>query len=94
MSDSSHLKPAPGPTASRRVSVVIITHDRKPELLCTLERLRVLPEQPGVVVVDNASGDATAEAVAAAFPEVELLPSPPNLGASGRNVGVALVDTP
>lgn len=77
-----------------RVAVVVITHQRRAELLLALERLRALPEQPHVVVVDNGSADGTSDAVRARFPEVELIASPENLGAVGRNVGVARLDTP
>jgi GT2 family glycosyltransferase len=77
-----------------RVAVVVITHQRRDEVLLALARLRELPEQPHVVVVDNGSTDGTAAAVAERFPEVELVASPENLGAIGRNVGVARVDTP
>ena len=77
-----------------RVAVVVITHQRRPELLAALERLSALPEQPHVVVVDNGSTDGTSGAVRARFPQVELISSPDNLGAVGRNVGVARVETP
>jgi GT2 family glycosyltransferase len=77
-----------------RVAVVVITHQRRDELLLALSRLRALPEQPHVVVVDNGSTDGTAAAVRAAHPEVELIASPENLGAVGRNLGVARLGTP
>jgi GT2 family glycosyltransferase len=77
-----------------RVAVVVITHQRRDELLLAVERLLALPEQPRVVVVDNGSTDGTADAVRARFPSVELIASPANLGAVGRNVGVARLDTP
>lgn len=77
-----------------RVAVVVITHDRRDELLVALERLLALPEQPHVVVVDNGSTDGTADAVGTRFPQVELVASPENLGAVGRNVGVARLGTP
>ena len=77
-----------------RVAVVVITHQRRDEVLGALERLLALPEQPHVVVVDNGSTDGTAEAVRRRFPDVELIASPENLGAVGRNVGVARVTTP
>ena len=82
----------PGPDA--RVAVVVITHNRRDELLLALSRLRELPEQPHVVVVDNGSADGTADAVRAQHPEVELIASPDNLGAVGRNLGVARLRTP
>ncbi|MCF6506291.1 glycosyltransferase [Blastococcus sp. MG754426] len=77
-----------------RVAVVVITHQRRDELLLALDRLVALPEQPHVVVVDNGSTDGTAEAVRARFPQVELVASPENLGAVGRNLGVARLGTP
>lgn len=44
-----------------RTTVVVITHNRRPELLRTLASLRALPEAPGVIVTDNGSQDGTAE---------------------------------
>jgi GT2 family glycosyltransferase len=80
--------------ADPRVAVVVITHQRRDELLLALSRLRQLPERPHVVVVDNGSTDGTADAVRAHHPWVELIASPTNLGAVGRNLGVARLDTP
>jgi GT2 family glycosyltransferase len=74
-----------------RIAVVIITRDRRAELLRTLDRLAALPERPHVVVVDNASTDGTAAAVRAQHPGVELVELRANLGAVGRNVGVERV---
>ena len=96
---SAHRSQARGGTLQEgrpdpRVAVVVITHQRRDELLVALARLRELPEQPHVVVVDNGSTDGTAAAVRERFPEVELVASPDNLGAIGRNVGVDRVHTP
>ncbi|MFD1830672.1 glycosyltransferase family 2 protein [Streptomyces desertarenae] len=77
-----------------RVSVVVITRDRREELLHTLGRLAELPERPPVFVVDNASSDGTSAAVARAHPRVRLLRAERNLGAVGRNVAVERVTTP
>lgn len=77
-----------------RVSVVVITHDRREELHRTLVSLEALPEQPRVVVVDNGSSDGTADMVRTSHPDVTLLTPGENLGAVGRNVGVAAVDSP
>ncbi|MET8808919.1 glycosyltransferase [Streptomyces sp. NPDC004546] len=77
-----------------RTTVVVITHDRRAELLRTLALLRRLPERPRVIVTDNASADGTAEAVARDFPEVTLLRAHRNLGAVGRNLAVRHVRTP
>jgi GT2 family glycosyltransferase len=77
-----------------RTTVVVITHDRRAELLRTLALLSRLPERPRVIVTDNASADGTAEAVARDFPDVTLLRPGRNLGAVGRNLAVRQVRTP
>lgn len=82
---------ADGAGPDDRTAVVIITRDRRAELLRTLDRLAALPERPHVVVVDNASSDGTAAAVRARHPAVELVEPRANLGAVGRNVGVERV---
>ena len=46
-----------------RVTVAVITHDRREELARALGRLAALPSRPEVIVVDNASSDGTAEFV-------------------------------
>jgi GT2 family glycosyltransferase len=76
------------------VGVVIATRDRRASLLRTLGRLEGLPEQPPVVVVDNASSDHTAEAVGADHPAVEVVRLPANAGASARTLGARLLRTP
>jgi GT2 family glycosyltransferase len=53
-----------------------------------------LPERPRVVVVDNGSSDGTASTLSARYPDVEVVASPTNLGAVGRNVGVSRLHTP
>ena len=59
-----------------RVTVVIATRNRRPELLRTLDRLHELPDQPPVIVVDNASADGSAAAVRDRCPgHVRMLPS-------------------
>ncbi len=77
-----------------RVAVVMITHNRRDEALLALSRLRELPERPHVVVVDNGSEDGTADAIRAQHPWAELVASPVNLGAVGRNVALERVHTP
>lgn len=77
-----------------RVAVVVITHNRAEELARSLERLSALPEQPHIVVVDNGSSDATGETARERFPNVELVTPGRNLGAAGRNLGVARTTTP
>lgn len=77
-----------------RISVVVITWNRRSEALATVDRLRSLPERPPVVVVDNGSRDGTAAAVRAAHRDVEVVALPGNLGAAGRNVGAEAATTP
>ena len=78
------------------VSVVMITRDRRPELLRTLERLQQLldrREVRDVVVVDNGSTDGSAAAVPERFPDVRVVALPENLAAAGRTVGARATDT-
>ncbi len=77
-----------------RLTVVVITRNRRPELLRTLSRLAALPERPPVIVMDNASRDGSADAAARTHPEVTLIRAGENLGAVGRNLAVRQVRTP
>src|SRR5262249_6723882 len=77
-----------------RTAVVMITHNRRAEVLRALSLITNLPEQPRVVLVDNASTDDTAAAVAERFPTVQIVKAPRNLGAAGRNLGLAPAATP
>ncbi|HWE36105.1 MAG TPA: glycosyltransferase [Isosphaeraceae bacterium] len=79
-----------------RVSVVMITYNRRDEAIRTLARLIELPERPRIVVVDNASTDGTAAAIRSEFAgkDVEVVEAGANLGAAGRNVGARHVETP
>jgi N-acetylglucosaminyl-diphospho-decaprenol L-rhamnosyltransferase len=74
-----------------RVTAVVLTYRRCAEVLRTVERLR--PQAP-VVVVDNGSCDDTSAAVRARFPDVAVLTLPANVGAVGRNAGLAHAATP
>lgn len=73
--------------------MIVLSHNKRAETLRCLESVRRLRYRPlEVLVVDNASSDGSAEAVAAEFPDVHLLRSPVNRGASGgRNLGVEYV---
>jgi len=82
------------PTPDPRTTVVMITRNRRAEVLRTLWLLSDLPERPPVIVVDNASTDGTPEAVRGAFPEVLVVGLGTNLGAAGRNIGVDRAATP
>lgn len=76
-----------------RLSIVVLTYNRRDELLRTLDMLGSLPGQYPVIVVDNASADGTAAAVRRRFPDMTLVQAPHNLGAAGRNLGVRQVQT-
>ena len=72
------------------LSVVIVSY-RVPDLLlaCLASLLPELVGSDEVVVVDNASGDGSAGRVRAAFPAVNVIESPVNLGfGAGCNLGV------
>ena len=81
-------------TLSRRVSVVMLTCNRREEVLCSLANLRASREHVPVHLVDNGCRDGTADAVRASFPEVHIVSLPRNVGAAGRNAGVRAAATP
>jgi GT2 family glycosyltransferase len=83
-----------GASIEEGIGVVIATRNRRDSLLRTLAAIEALPERPAIVVVDNASDDGTAEAVASGFPAVELLELGRNRGAAARNVGLERIGTP
>ncbi|MCW2839814.1 MAG: glycosyl transferase family 2, partial [Aeromicrobium sp.] len=74
---------------SDQVTTVVITRDRREQLMSTLARHR-----GPVIVIDNGSSDGTSKAVRETFPDVRLVREPRNLGAVGRNVGARLATTP
>jgi GT2 family glycosyltransferase len=88
------MRDGSGDAPSDPVGVVVATRNRRESVLRTLGHLAALPEQPPIVVVDNASGDGTAEAVALGHPEVELVRLTRNRGAFARNLGLARLSTP
>ena len=77
-----------------RVGVVILTHNRADELMTTLAHMVALPDRPRLVVVDNGGTDGTPRRLAHAFADVEVVRLPTNVGAAGRNAGVARLYTP
>jgi GT2 family glycosyltransferase len=85
--------PAVSPGADERITVVIITRNRRPELLRTLDQMTAPPRNSPVIVVDNASSDGSAQA-AGRYPGVQVIRVRENLGAVARNVAVQHVTTP
>lgn len=79
---------------SRRVSVVVLTCNRRQEVLRSLVHLKASREPVPIHVVDNGSSDGTADAVRASFPEMYVTRLPRNVGAAGRNAGVRAAATP
>src|SRR4051812_26859434 len=79
--ESTMLEPATQPPGAALVSIVVLTFNRREEVLRTLSALAALPEQAPIVVVDNASTDGTAEAIVAHFPQVRIVQLPANVGA-------------
>ncbi len=72
-----------------RVSVVVVSRNRREELLRSLAR-----HHAPVVYVDNDSTDGSADAVSTSFPDVEVVRLARNAGAYGRTIGVRRVRTP
>ncbi len=77
-----------------RISVVMITRDRRERAIGTVSRLLALPERPRVIVVDNGSHDGSAQELRALGRGVEVIEARTNLGAAGRNIGVVHARTP
>ncbi len=74
------------------VTFLIAAHNRRDVLLNTLGQLRrcgLPPESFETIVVDNASSDGTAHAIASSFPDVVLLRAQTNRGACAKNAGLA-----
>ena len=76
------------------VSVVFLAYNRREPLLVSLRKTLVESGYPRarleVIVVDNASSDGTAEAVAREYPEVCLIRNSQNSGAPGWNRGFSV----
>ncbi|WP_345771074.1 glycosyltransferase [Geodermatophilus normandii] len=75
-------------SAADGVTVVVMSRDRREDLLATLPR-----HEAPVVLVDNGSSDGTVEAVRAALPDVTLLPLAQNVGARARTIGAGHAGT-
>ena len=72
------------------LDVVIVSYRSRELLRACLDSLRRHPPAGPlkVIVVDNGSGDGTAEMIRGQYPEVELIASPTNLGfAAATNLG-------
>ncbi len=75
------------------LGIVMATRDRRVRVLATLEHLVALPGSPPVVLVDDASADGTAEAVAERFPQVDVVRLPESVGSHARVLGAERLAT-
>ncbi len=91
MAEVTHFAPE---GADPRLTVVVITHNRRDEVCRTLGKLAQLPGRPPVIVVDNASSDGTVAAVRRFHPQMQLVAVRRNCGAVARNLAVRQVATP
>ncbi|WP_369253249.1 glycosyltransferase [Geodermatophilus amargosae] len=88
MTSTSPATGATRPAAADGVTVVVMSRDRREDLLATLPR-----HEAPVVLVDNGSTDGTVEAVRAALPDVTVLPLAGNVGARARTIGAGHAGT-
>ncbi len=95
------LGPVPEGPPHERVTVVLITWQRREEAVLAVDRLLRLPERPRVVVLDNGSTDGTSDALRRRHPRgtaggdrLDVVVLPENQGAVARNTGVATATTP
>ncbi len=77
-----------------RVAIVVLTYNRRDELLANLGIMAAGHPGVPIVVVDNHSTDGTGAALAREFPGVRVLRTDHNMGAAARNVGVRACGTP
>lgn len=77
-----------------RVTIVVLTHDRPKDLERVVLQLRMLAENPRIIIVDNGSKNGVAVARLGQDRQVTVVRSEKNLGAAGRNIGVDHVLTP
>jgi GT2 family glycosyltransferase len=77
-----------------RVTVVVVTRDRRASLLDSLARHASLGVPPPVIVVDTGSGDGTPAVVRRSHPGVRVVEVSASLGAAARTVGAHLATTP
>jgi GT2 family glycosyltransferase len=77
------------------LTYVILTHNRREEVLRTLGRLRQIgPAGAETIVVDNASSDGTCGAVARTHPWARIIRRAVNEGSVARNAGVSAASSP
>ena len=83
-----------GDYSQARATIVVLTYNRLTQVQQTLHALVRLPGGWPIIVVDNGSRDETAATIKRNFPQITVLRSPLNLGAAGRNLAMAQLNTP
>ncbi|MBC7543817.1 MAG: glycosyltransferase family 2 protein [Candidatus Sericytochromatia bacterium] len=80
-----------------RITIIIVSYQVREALDRCLQSLRVLAEAADIAVwvVDNASSDGTGTMMREAFPEVQFLPLPDNIGyGRANNIAIRKTDSP
>ncbi len=74
----------------RTVAAVVLNYRRPDDTMeCVRSLLRSEGLKPTIIVVDNGSGDGSADRIAESFPDLHLIRNRANLGyAGGNNVGI------
>jgi|TARA_R110002020_G_scaffold47754_9_gene136239 N-acetylglucosaminyl-diphospho-decaprenol L-rhamnosyltransferase len=93
---SGDASAAPAQATEPELTVIVVSYNTRALTLACLETLFATTTQTRfrTVVWDNASTDGSAEAIAARFPQVDLVASPDNLGfAKANNVVAARAET-
>ncbi|MHC5025253.1 MAG: glycosyltransferase family 2 protein [Planctomycetota bacterium] len=84
----------PGSKGRTPISFIVVSWNTRDMLLALLQRLEAIPDSE-TVVVDNASSDGSADAVAADAPNVTLIRNDSNAGfAAGVNLGLGAARHP
>lgn len=73
--------------ASPELSIIVVSYNTRALTLACLESVFAETRRTSfeIIVVDNASNDGSADAIAAGFPEVPLIRAESNLGFAGAN---------
>lgn len=69
------------------LSIIIVSFNSRKDTIACLESVFAHPPSIPfeVILIDNASSDGSAEAIASTFPQIELIAYPQNLGFAGGN---------
>src|SRR3954451_13295931 len=86
------VEPPAEPARLPRVTLAILAYNRRDAVCDTLRKMLEDLDYPGElepIVVDNASTDGTHELIAKEFPDVDVIRTERNLGASAWNRALA-----